>query len=116
KEPLLKGDVEVTLNGRVDLVIETTNNNHIIDFKTGSKIDSQLDFYTIMLYGDETKAEKSIYNAFEGKFENQSKIKLTKELLKERLIEFFNQKTYPLSQKKSGCSYCEYEDICRREF
>ncbi|MGL5429076.1 MAG: PD-(D/E)XK nuclease family protein, partial [Cetobacterium sp.] len=52
KEPFLKSDVEVTLSGRVDLVIETTTNNHIIDFKTGSKIDNQLDFYSIMLYGD----------------------------------------------------------------
>ncbi|MGL5088949.1 MAG: PD-(D/E)XK nuclease family protein [Fusobacteriaceae bacterium] len=116
KEPLLKGEVEVTLNGRVDLVIETTTNNHIIDFKTGSKIDNQLDFYTIMLYGDESRAQKSIYNAFEGKLENQDKTKLTKELLKERLIEFFREKTYLLSEKKSGCLYCEYEDICRREF
>ena len=116
KEPFLKGDVEVTLSGRVDLVIETTTNNHIIDFKTGSKIDNQLDFYSIMLYGDETKSQKSIYNAFEGKLENQDKVKLTRELLKERLIEFFKEEIYSLSEKKSGCLYCEYGDICRREF
>ncbi|MGL6065465.1 MAG: PD-(D/E)XK nuclease family protein [Cetobacterium sp.] len=116
KEPILKGEVEVTLSGRVDLVIETSKNNHLIDFKTGSKIDKQLDFYTIMLYGDETRADKSFYNAFEGKFENQEKSKLTKELLKERLIEFFKEKTYILSHKKNGCLYCEYENICRREF
>ena len=116
KEPFLKGDVEVTLSGRVDLVIETTTNNHIIDFKTGSKIDNQLDFYTIMLYGDENAAQKSIYNAFEGSIENQEKAKLTREALKERLIEFFKSGSYFLSEKKSGCLYCEYGDICRREF
>ncbi len=116
KEPFLKGDVEVTLGGRVDLVVETTTNNHIIDFKTGSKIDNQLDFYSIMLYGDETKSYKSIYNAFEGKLENQEKVKLTREILKERLIEFFKEEIYSLSEKKSGCQYCEYGDICRREF
>lgn len=116
KEPFLKGDVEVTLNGRVDLVIETTTNNHIIDFKTGSKIDNQLDFYSIMLYGDENNALKSIYNAFEGSIENQEKSKLTREILKERLIEFFKSDNYSLSEKKSGCLYCEYGNICRREF
>ncbi|MEG0747016.1 MAG: PD-(D/E)XK nuclease family protein [Cetobacterium sp.] len=116
KEPFLKGSVEVTLNGRVDLVIETTTENHIIDFKTGSKIDNQLDFYTIMLYGDETKAFKSVYNAFEGSLENQDKTRLTKEILKEALINFFKTDTYSLSEKKSGCIYCEYENICRREF
>ncbi|MEG3012892.1 MAG: PD-(D/E)XK nuclease family protein, partial [Cetobacterium sp.] len=105
-----------TLNGRVDLVIETTTENHIIDFKTGSKIDNQLDFYTIMLYGDETKAFKSVYNAFEGSLENQDKTRLTKEILKEALINFFKTDTYSLSEKKSGCIYCEYENICRREF
>lgn len=116
KELFLKGDVEVTLSGRVDLVIETTTNNHIIDFKTGSKIDNQLDFYTIMLYGDENAAQKSIYNAFEGSIENQEKAKLTRESLKEGLIEFFKSGSYFLSEKKSGCLYCEYGDICRREF
>ncbi|WP_432204355.1 PD-(D/E)XK nuclease family protein [Cetobacterium somerae] len=116
KEPFLKGDVEVTLNGRVDLVIETTTNNHIIDFKTGSKIDNQLDFYSIMLYGDENSALKSIYNAFDGNMETQDKTKLTREILKENLIEFFKEKEYSLSEKKSGCKYCEYGEICRREF
>lgn len=116
KEPFLKSDVEVTLSGRVDLVIETTTNNHIIDFKTGSKIDNQLDFYSIMLYGDETKSHKSIYNAFEGKLENQDRVKLTREILKERLVEFFKEEIYSLSEKKSGCQYCEYGEICRREF
>lgn len=116
KEPFLKGDVEVTLNGRVDLVIETTTENHIIDFKTGSKIDNQLDFYTIMLYRDETQACKSVYNAFEGVLENQEKTKLTREILKESLIKFFETDSYSLSEKKSGCMYCEYKNICRREF
>lgn len=116
KELFLKGDVEVTLSGRVDLVIETTTNNHVIDFKTGGEIDNQLDFYAIMLYGDENAAQKSIYNAFEGNIENQEKPKLTRELLKERLIDFFKGESYFLSEKKSGCLYCEYENICRREF
>lgn len=115
-EVFLKGDVDVILGGRVDLVVETPNSNHVIDFKTGSKIDKQLDFYSIMLYGDETKADKSIYNAFEGEFETQKKIKLTKEQLKEALIEFFKTSEYQISNKKSKCMYCNYEELCRREF
>ncbi|MGL4672459.1 hypothetical protein, partial [Cetobacterium sp.] len=75
-----------------------------------------LDFYSIMLYGDETKSHKSIYNAFEGKLENQDRVKLTREILKERLVEFFKEEIYSLSEKKSGCQYCEYGEICRREF
>lgn len=112
----LKGDTNIYLDGRVDLIIETNNSNHVIDFKTGSKIDKQLDFYSIMLYGDEDKAEKSIYNAFEGNLENQEKSKLTKEQLKEMLIEFLRNEEYRMGNKKSGCQYCNYEDICRRDF
>lgn len=116
KNIFIKDEIDIYLSGRVDLIIETGTTNHVIDFKTGSKIDKQLDFYSIMLYGDENSAEKSIYNAFEGSLENQDKVKLTKEQLKEMLIEFIKNKEYEIGTKKSGCIYCDYEDVCRREF
>ena len=109
-------DIDVKLNGRVDLIVETDMEKHIFDFKTGGKNKTQLDFYSIMLYGDEEVAKKTIYNAFDGKDEKLDKIELTKDDLKESLKKFFEATSYELADKKSNCGYCRYENICRKEF
>ena len=43
--------IEVYLNGRADLIIETENQRYIIDFKTGNANSKQLEFYAVMFYG-----------------------------------------------------------------
>ncbi|MEF9932446.1 MAG: PD-(D/E)XK nuclease family protein [Cetobacterium sp.] len=116
REPIVDKDIKFYINGRVDFIIETDSGNLVLDFKTGKKQDKQLDFYTILLYGDETAAEKSIYNAFTGDLEKATKIELTKEILKETLTEFLNSDNYSLSSSKSTCRYCDFIEICRREF
>lgn len=116
ENPFFKGKINLFLKGVVDLIIEGEGINHIIDFKTGKKADNQLDFYSIMLFGDERNSQKSIYNAFDGKLEDQKEIKLTIEKLREDIQNFFVLKPYyDKSSKKSGCLYCEYEKICRRD-
>lgn len=116
REPIVDGDIKFFITGRVDFIVESSIGNLIIDFKTGKKQDKQLDFYSILLYGDERNATKGIYNVFEGKLEFSDKIELTRETLKETLIEFLKKDIYELSDKASNCSYCDYMEICRRKF
>lgn len=116
EKPILEGKVNVFLEGRVDLVVETDSEKHIIDLKTGKIKEEQLDFYSIMLYGDETQAKKSNYHVFDGKLDDSNKIRLTKEELKETIFQYFVTKEYRKSEKKSVCLNCEMKDICKREF
>lgn len=116
REPFVDDEIKFYITGRVDFILESLGENLILDFKTGKKQDKQLDFYSILLYGDENKATKGIYNVFNGELEYSEKVELTRESLKESIINFLKKDTYSLSEKKSSCMYCEYMNICRRDF
>ena len=117
--PFLKDRIDVYLRGKADLVIESETGNEIIDYKTGGSQKNQLDYYSIILFGDENKSEKSIFNVLDGKIEKSEKIELTKELLQENIINFLESSFYLRSEKKSVCenngNVCEYIDICGKK-
>lgn len=117
--PFIKDKIDVYLKGKADLVIESEAGNEIIDYKTGGSQKNQLDYYSIILFGDEDKSEKSIFNVLDGKIEKSEKIELTKELLQENIINFLESSFYLRSEKKSVCenngNVCEYIDICGKK-
>ncbi|MGL4981124.1 MAG: PD-(D/E)XK nuclease family protein, partial [Fusobacteriaceae bacterium] len=117
RKPFFSGAIDVYLSGRVDLLIESGIGNCIIDYKTGKKNDRQLDFYAIMLYGSQEKAEKGIFNVISGKTEwyDEEKRVLTTDEMRDTVKNFLIDKTYQLAEKKSVCTYCSYINICRRE-
>ena len=86
----------------------------IIDYKTGGANKEQLDYYSIILYEDEKKAQKSIFNVWKGSIEAHEEIKLTKEALKEDIIDFLKSNEYSLAEKTTVCNSCEYIKICGR--
>ncbi|WP_426709863.1 PD-(D/E)XK nuclease family protein [Cetobacterium sp. SF1] len=116
RSPIIEDEINFYITGRVDFILESLQENLILDFKTGKKQDKQLDFYSILLYGDETKATKGIYNVFSGDLEFSDRIVLTKDELKNTIMNFIGRKDYPLSETKGICTYCEYKNICRRKF
>ena len=115
----IQNEVDVYLKGKADLVIESDIGNEIIDYKTGGSQKNQLDYYSIILFGDETRAEKAIFNVLKGEIQESNKISLTKEELKENIIDFLNNQVYVRSEKKSVCENnghsCEYIDICGKK-
>ena len=106
---------EIKLNGRVDLLIESQNKKIIIDYKTGKEKEGQLDFYSILLFGDSSTPEKLIFNAFEGEIKGDEKNVLTSESLKESIHNFLLKEIYTLAVKKGDCAFCNFINICRRE-
>ncbi|MEJ6951996.1 PD-(D/E)XK nuclease family protein [Natronospora cellulosivora (SeqCode)] len=109
--------IKFYLNGRVDLLIETREKKYIIDFKTGSGSDDQLDFYSLLLNQEEDEKnliEKSIYNVLEQNFEKgESGTELEfKEKLEESLSLFLEGKEYSF-EYKSRCKRCVMSEICR---
>ena len=66
------------------------------------------------MYEDEKKAQKYIFNVWKGNIEVHEEIKLTKEELKENIIDFLKSNEYSLAEKNSVCSSCEYIKICGR--
>ena len=117
--PFIQDKIDVYLRGKADLVIESDIGNEIIDYKTGGSKETQLDYYSIILFGDETKAEKSIFNVIKGEIKIAEKIELTKEELKENILEFIDNPFYIRSEKKNVCeingNICEYIDICGKK-
>lgn len=111
----LNGAIPVKLNGRVDLLIESQNKKIIIDYKTGKEKEGQLDFYSILLFGDSSTPEKLIFNAFEGEIKGDEKNVLTSESLKESIHNFLLKEIYTLAVKKGDCAFCNFINICRRE-
>lgn len=112
--PFIDGDIQIFLRGVADLVIESEIGNEIIDYKTGGANKEQLDYYSIILYEDEKKAQKYIFNVWKGNIEVHEEIKLTKEGLKEDIIDFLKSSEYSLAEKTGTCSSCEYIKICGR--
>ena len=112
--PFYSGDIDVYLRGRADLVIESEIGNEIIDYKTGNKQDGQLDYYTIILYGESGQAKKLVFNAWKGKIEREDKVVLTREKLEENIKNFVDSQEYMRAEKKTPCTTCEYYNICGR--
>lgn len=117
--PFIQDKIDVYLRGKADLVIESDMGNEIIDYKTGGAQEAQLDYYSIILFGDETKAEKTIFNVIKGDMKAPDKVELTKEGLKENILEFLDNPFYIRNEKKNVCENnghsCEYIDICGKK-
>ncbi|WP_320047758.1 PD-(D/E)XK nuclease family protein [uncultured Ilyobacter sp.] len=115
KEKLMDENLKVILSGRIDLIIEGSQDNYILDYKTGQGDPRQLDFYSILYYGEENKAKKYIFNAWNGKLEDFSSRKnpLTYGDMKNQLREFISTPIYKRTEKHSTCSRCEYQQVCR---
>ncbi|MGM0502788.1 MAG: PD-(D/E)XK nuclease family protein, partial [Bacillota bacterium] len=107
-----RGDVFLT--GRIDLAVKTSQQNYIIDYKTGSGSEEQLDFYALLFDEKEQQLERNIYNVLEKRF-NQTKIEpaveLKQELIKE-LEQFFEIDNYQLAANYH-CNNCQYFDVCK---
>ena len=115
KKELIDENLKVILSGRIDLIIEASGDNYILDYKTGQGDPKQLDFYSILYYGEENKAKKYIFNAWEGKLEEFSNRKnpLTYSHMKNQIREFISDPIYKRTEKHSTCSRCEYQQVCR---
>lgn len=117
--PFIQDKIDVYLRGKADLVIESDMGNEIIDYKTGGAQEAQLDYYSIILFGDETKAEKTIFNVIKGDMKAPNKVELTKEGLKENILEVLDNPFYIRNEKKNICENnghsCEYIDICGKK-
>lgn len=117
--PFIQDKIDVYLRGKADLVIESDMGNEIIDYKTGGAQEAQLDYYSIILFSDETKAEKTIFNVIKGDMKAPNKVELTKEGLKENILEFLDNPFYIRNEKKNVCENnghsCEYIDICGKK-
>lgn len=111
---LIKDRINVELSGRIDLVIETMSNHHLFDYKSGSGHFSQLDFYSILFYGESNLSKKYIYNIMDKKFQKRkaNEKELTREILTEDLLTFIKSKNYSKTDKFSICKRCEFFDIC----
>ena len=111
-------EIEVFLNGRADLLIETSKARYIVDFKTGGYKKEQLEFYAIMFYGSDNSLPvySTAYNFWDEqeaknfKFEKHLIDKLPEKdsQFKELLIEFFKNKYYVLP-KKSALKESDYD-------
>lgn len=115
EEPFIKGIINVFLAGRADLIIETNRARYIIDFKSSSSLDKekkeQLNFYAVMLYGNNKSSlpvYSFIYNLWEDNYSKEleiSKFRIDnleelKENMKNNIIEFLNKEYYELPSKK----------------
>lgn len=117
------GGIDFYLSGRIDLLLLNKAEYFIIDFKTGSGDQKQLDFYSLMLRQNYNKklaaaSRKAIYNIFDQSFEH-SYHKIEKEAklgaeLEELSLELFNSGEYERLYK-SRCQRCPYQTICRVE-
>lgn len=116
-------EIDFRLSGRIDLLLLDENQYFIIDFKTGSGDQKQLDFYSLMLrqnYKEKlpSKSKKAIYNVFDESLEH-SYHKTDKEdqlglELEQLSLQLFAAGEYQRIYK-SRCQRCPYKDICRVE-
>ena len=116
-------EVDFYLSGRIDLLLLDDDQYFIIDFKTGSGDQKQLDFYSLMLrqnYEEKLPEEsrKAIYNIFSEELEHSyHKIEQEDKLgleLEELTAQLFAAGRYERIYK-SRCQRCPYREICRVE-
>jgi len=104
----------IKLSGRSDLIIETNQNKYIIDYKTGNSTDGQLDFYSILYYGEADIAQKYIYNIFSEKLDKEkSKNTISKDEIILDINHIIERNIYIRTEKQSYCKKCEYIEICK---
>ncbi len=104
------------LSGRIDLIIETGTEKHIIDFKTGGRDSEQLDFYWLLWQQsvqNNEKIQKYFYSVMEQTLEPTfSDPRKFREKLWGELEVFTGSDEYS-AEYKSRCKNCNYRDICR---
>ena len=101
--------IQVVLNGRADLLIETEKARYIIDFKTGNYNKDQLEFYSIMFYGSDTSLP--VYSAAYNFWEEEKDFDFNKHLIdqlaekdsnfKDFLKQFIDTDHYTLPSKSN---------------
>jgi hypothetical protein len=104
------------LNGRIDLILDTDTETHIIDFKTGGGKMKQLDFYSLLIepgLDDDQLIRKYIYSVMDEDLkEGYNNPQKLKEKLSDEIGEFIDSNEYTAIYK-TRCKRCEYQDICR---
>ncbi len=95
-----------------DLIIDTDRDRHIIDFKTGGKIDRQLDYYGILYTGVADGAHRYIYSIDKNILEKAEKVVMTRENLVEGVENLLDSEIYERNYT-SRCKRCEYWVVCR---
>ena len=101
--------IQIILNGRADLLIETEKARYIIDFKTGNYNKDQLEFYSIMFYGSDTSLP--VYSAAYNFWEEEKDFDFNKHLIdqlaekdsnfKDFLKQFIDTDHYTLPSKSN---------------
>lgn len=114
-------DIQVYLNGRIDLLLKNERKAYLIDFKSGSGSAEQLDFYSLLLNerggADEPSApspDRYIYNVISQQFEqgNQGKEDKMAAKITEQLDDIFSSDHYTRIYK-SRCHRCPYLAVCQ---
>ena len=95
-----------------DLIIDTDSDRHIIDFKTGGKIDRQLDYYGILYTGKADGAHRYIYSIDKNILEKAEKVVMTREDLVSSVDDLLSSKIYERNYT-SRCKRCEYWVVCK---
>ena len=106
--------MEFYLNGRIDLLIETDQEEVLVDFKTGSGSVEQLDFYSLLLDNGDTIEKKYIYNIMDELFQSANSNTGNELAEKIRLeLEDLTYSEYYSRIYKSRCEKCPYLTICQ---
>ncbi len=108
----LEDEKSFFLKGKADLIIETNDQNYIIDYKTGKGESKQLDFYKIIYYNLSSNVNKMFYKIFEEELKLEGREILKEKDIKEKISTFFKGTIYSRTDKKSYCRTCEYFNIC----
>lgn len=123
KKYFTKAGIDFYLSGRIDLLLLRAADYFIIDFKTGSGDQKQLDFYSLMLrqnYQSQLpdQSRKAIYNIFTEELEHAYNKEEKEDKLGSELIELTSNLFAVGSYEriyKSRCLKCPYLEVCRVE-
>jgi hypothetical protein len=106
--------MEFYLSGRIDLLIETGQEEVLVDFKTGSGSVEQLDFYSLLLDKGISEKKKYIYNIMDQLFQSANSASGQKLAEKINLeLEALTEAGYYTRIYKSRCERCPYLTICQ---
>ena len=114
-----KNNIEVFLNGKVDLLITTDVEYNIYDHKTGKPKDGQMDFYRIAFFPESNSVKKWIYNGWDGELKEEEEETLTIEEMEVEISRFIvNERLAMVEPNRNGnfpaCKECIYKKICGR--
>ncbi|MGF6907747.1 PD-(D/E)XK nuclease family protein [Fusobacterium sp. PH5-44] len=116
---MIKNNIEVKLDGNVDLLISTAVGNDIYDHKTGKPKDGQMDFYKIALFGNSENVKKFVFNGWDGELISEDKEHLKMEEMEEVISKFILNDILSMAESNSKgnypiCKECLYKKICGR--